>query len=221
MRSARLALLALVLSGPVVAGVPVDPVMPPPVERLPPKLQAARDALRAIVARKDMAALVAHVRPESKLDFGGTSGPAGFREKWDANQETRQALWRTLEGILALPGVPAEDGLAYCSPYVFCADLPGDFELYDALVVLGSDVAVRARPSRDAAVLRRVDHAIVNRTYVAGVENAPGWSAVTLADGTSGYVSTRWIRDVVDFRLSLRLEGDGDRWWLEYLLAGD
>ena len=47
------------------------------------------------------------------------------------------------------------------------------------------------------------------------------WTHVRLDDGTSGYISTRWVRSPIDYRLTLRVEGGSDTWWLGFLLAGD
>ena len=93
------------LSMTAVGGTPADPAMRPPVEQLPPPLLHAKEDLHALVARRDMDALLARVRPETKLDFGGGEAPYRFQSAWDSDQESRQRLWSTLEGILALPGV--------------------------------------------------------------------------------------------------------------------
>jgi hypothetical protein len=47
------------------------------------------------------------------------------------------------------------------------------------------------------------------------------WTHVRLDDGTSGYISTRWVRSPIDYRLTLRAEGGSGTWWLGFLIAGD
>jgi len=225
MRRIALAILACCLATNALAGTPADPVMRPPVEHLPPTLQRAKAELRSIIARRDMQALHARVRAETKLDFGGSEGPGGFKAVWDTDAESRQRLWSTLESILALPGVARgfdDDGSEYCTPYVFCTNLPGDVDPFEALVVLGAGVAIRDQPSLSGAVLTRVDHVVLSRAGDdAGGDQSPDWTRVRLADGTAGYISTRWVRSPIDFRLTLRMEDGSDTWWLGFLLAGD
>lgn len=198
--------------------------MRPPVERLSPTLLRAKAELRGIVARRDMEALLARVRPETKLDFGGGEGVDGFQAAWNGDAESRQRLWSTLESILALPGISRrfDHGDEYCAPYVFCTGLPGDVDPFEALVVLGSGVAIRDRPALSGTVLTRVDHAVLTRaSNDPGISPTPDWTRVRLADGTAGYIHSRWVRSPIDFRFVLRLDDGADAWWLGFLLAGD
>ncbi|QNN70497.1 hypothetical protein [Thermomonas carbonis] len=48
----------------------------------------------------------------------------------------------------------------------------------------------------------------------------PDWARVSLADGTAGYISRRWLRSPIDFRLVLRVDDGTERWWLGFLLVG-
>ncbi len=224
MRRIHLAILACCLTASASAGTPTDPVMRPPVEHLPPTLLRAKAELRGIIARRDMQALLARIRTETKLDFGGSEGPEGFKAVWNSDAESRQRLWSTLDGILALPGVARsfDHGSEYCAPYVFCMNLPGNVDPFEALVVLGSRVAIRDRPSLSGTVLRRVDHVVLTIAQDdPGSGTSPDWTRVRLADGTGGYISTRWVRSPIDFRLTLRIDDGSNTWWLGFLLAGD
>ena len=223
MRCIHLAILAC-LAGSATAGTPADPVMRPAPEHLPPPLVRAKAELRGIVAGRDMQALLKRVRAKTTLDFGGSVGPEGFKAVWNGDPESRQRLWSTLESILALPGVARnfERGSEYCAPYIFCAELPGDTDPYESLVVIGSGVAIRDRPSLSGAVLRRVDHVVLTRKGEdPRIEPIPDWTRVRLADGTGGYISTRWVRSPIDFRMTLRIDDGSDAWWLGFLIAGD
>jgi len=217
-------ILAYCLAGNAFAGTPADPVMRPPAEDLPPTLVRAKQVLRGIIARRDMDALLARVRAETKLDFGGSGGPEEFQAIWNIDSESRQRLWSTLQEILALPGIARrfEHGAEYCAPYVFCTNLPGGVNPFEALVVLGSGVAIRDRPSLSGVVLRRVDHVVLTHAgNDPGSEASPDWTRISLADGTVGYISTRWVRSPIDFRLTLRVDEGSDTWWLGFLIAGD
>ena len=90
------------------------------------------------------------------------------------------------------------------------------------MVVLGSGVAIRDRPSLSAEVIRRVDHVVLTRANDdPGIESNPDWTRVRLADGTMGYINTRWVRSPIDFRLALRVDDSSETWWLGFFLAGD
>ena len=97
MHRALFVLPACGLLAGVHAATRADPAMPPPREQLPPTLASARQELRAIVSRHDMAALLARVRPETRLDFGGSEGREGFLALWGDGPGSRQSLWRTLD----------------------------------------------------------------------------------------------------------------------------
>lgn len=218
------ALLACGVAAAATGGTPVEAAMRPPAEQLPPALLHAKRELSAIVARRDMDALLAHVRTETKLDFGGSEGPDGFQSLWNGNPGSRERLWSMLERILALPGVARrfDDAAEYCAPYVSCTGLPGDVDPFEALVVLGSGVAIRSQPSLAGRVIRRVDHVVLTRaSNDSGISPTPDWTRVGFADGTAGYISTRWVRSPIDFRLTLRVDDRADTWWLGFLLAGD
>jgi hypothetical protein len=73
------AIIACSLAADAIAGTPADPVMRPAAEHLPPALLRARAELRDIVAQRDMDALLARIRVETKLDFGGSEGPTSPR----------------------------------------------------------------------------------------------------------------------------------------------
>lgn len=224
MHRLHIAILACCLATSAIAGTPADPVMRPPAEDLPPTLLRAKAELRGIIARRDMQALLSRVRAETKLDFGGSEGPEGFQAVWNSDAESRRRLWSTLGEILALPGVAGrfDHGSEYCAPYVFCADLPGEVDPFEALVVLGSGMAIRDRPSLSGVVLRRVDHVVLARAEdQPGSDTSPDWTRVRLADGIAGYISTRWVRSPIDFRLNLRVDDGSDTWWLGFLIAGD
>lgn len=52
-----------------------------------------------------------------------------------------------------------------------------------------------------------------------GTGGPADWTPFKLADGS--YISTRWIRSAIDFRLTLGMDDGTDRWWLGFLIAGD
>lgn len=200
-----------------------DPVLAPPSQALPPSVQAMRDDLQRIVTARDVQALRAHVRDATTLSFGGDAGPQGFDALWLRDADATRELWRILEEVLALPGVARqEDGEAvYCAPYVYCLPYAGDPDVFEAQVVLGRDVAVRAKPDLAAPVVTRVSHAVLTRVDDA-VDGAgdSAWTRVRLASGQAGYIATRLLRSPIDYRISLVREG-ARGWAFQYFVAGD
>jgi len=215
------ALLPILLMAAGTAAASDDPVLAPPVETLPPALQAVRADLQRIVAARDLQALRAHVRDDTTLSFGGDAGPSGFDELWGRAPVASQSLWRELEAILALPGVAREEEGrdVYCSPYVFCLPYPDGIDVFDAQVVLGRDVALREAPNGRSRVLARVDHVVVKRID-DGTEPANDWMRVRLASGQEGFIAPYLSRSPVDYRFSIVDEGAG-RWRFRYFVAGD
>ncbi|MFT3669442.1 MAG: hypothetical protein QM795_12900 [Pseudoxanthomonas sp.] len=180
-----------------------------------------RDDLRRIVEARDLQALRAHVRANTTLSFGGDSGLQGFDAVWVRDAATTRELWLTLDTLLALPGIAQrEEGKdIYCAPYVFCLPSPADIDVFDALVVLGGDVAARAQPHLQAPVLSRVSHVVLTRIN----DPAPppqGWTHVRLASGQQGYIATHLLRSPVDYRISLVSEGPSG-WSVQYFVVGD
>ena len=195
-----------------------DPVLAPPTGTLPPAAKAMRDDLQRIVAARDLQALRAHVRDATTLSFGGDAGPQGFDAVWAHDADATRDLWRVLDALLALPGVsrPEEGGDQYCAPYVSCLPYPEDIDVFEALVVLGRDVAVRERPESHAPVVTRVSHVVVTRME----DPATDWTRVRLASGKEGYIATSLLRSPIDYRVSLVREGERG-WAFQYFVAGD
>ena len=221
MPAARSLLFALLMAaGTAAAGE--DPILAPPTEALPPAAQAIRDDLQRIVAARELHGLRAHVREDTTLNFGGDSGSQGFDAVWASDAAATRELWRVLDALLALPGVAQEeDGKTlYCAPYVFCLSYPAGIDVFDAQVVLGRDIAVRAQPDPQAPVVTRVGHVVLTAIDDATDASTPGWTHVRLASGQQGYVTDVMLRSPVDYRLSLDREGDG-RWGIQYFVAGD
>jgi|SRR5690606_12218213 len=218
---ARAAVALLVLAGAALAApVATNPVMPPPdAGTPPPAVERMLHALRGIVAARDVQALLAHVVDGTTWSFGGDHGHAGFRTMWREGDDLAR-FWAELEQVLALPGrwEMSAEGSSYCTPYVYCDALPPGLDPYDAMVVLGTGVALRARPDAAAPALARLDHAVLQRRQAA---DAPeGWVPVRTAAGLEGHVDARLVRSPVDYRLGIALDVDGG-WHLEYFVAGD
>ena len=88
--------------------------------------KAFLDQLVSDIANRDVDAVAAIAHPEIKLSFGGVhDGRDGFRQQLESNSEFGGVIyWQELERVLQLGGV-FEGPEVYCTPYVFCVDIPG------------------------------------------------------------------------------------------------
>lgn len=99
-----------------------------------------------------------------------------------------------------------------------CLPYAGDIDVFEAQVVLGRDVALRAKPDGQSPVLTRISHAVVTR--VDDGAEPTDWMRVRLASGQEGFVATHLMRSPIDYRFSIIDEGAG-RWKFRYFVAGD
>ena len=169
-----------------------------------------RDSLRAVVARRDTAALLALVAPDARLSFGDTpGGPGGFHDVWfegDPGEPVWDVLPRLLDG-----GSVEEDG-AVIVPAV--ATLwPERLDPFANVAIPGDDVVAFDAPGgTPLATLSRV-------TLPTSGPPADGWRPVTLPDGRAAVVPEPAVLSPVGYRATFWDDGDG--WHLRSFLAGD
>ena len=169
-----------------------------------------RDSLRAVVARRDTAALLALVAPDARLSFGDTpGGPGGFHDVWfegDPGEPVWDVLPRLLDG-----GSVEEDG-AVMVPAV--ATLwPERLDPFANVAIPGDDVVAFDAPGgTPLATLSRV-------TLPTSGPPADGWRPVTLPDGRAAVVPEPAVLSPVGYRATFWDDGDG--WHLRSFLTGD
>ena len=147
---------------------------------------AFRDSLRAVVARRDTAALLTVVAPGARLSFGDDAGgPEGVRAMWfEGTPPEGVPLWERLGGLLAAGSVD-ENG-AVTVPYVFGA-WPDSVDAFSHVAVVpagGAPVEARSAPSDSAEVVATL------RDLILPVEGRPsgGFQGVRHPDGRTVYV---------------------------------
>ena len=177
-----------------------------------PDFFSFRAHLQAAVARRDVAAVLAVVDPAIKNSFGGDDGIDGFRRLWRP-EAADSGLWAALGAVLALGGrFQGPDG--FVAPYVFTCEVP---DAFTTVVVIGTGVAVRASPSRGAAVADRVDYVVL--TVADRAWDTDGWVKVRLDGGREGFVSAAYARAPIDHRAYFQRKGG--RWRLVTFVSGD
>ena len=177
-----------------------------------PAFAAFRDTLRAVVARRDTAALLAVVAPDARLSYGDDpGGPDGLRAMWLAGETpTGAPVWATLRRLL--DGGSVDEEGAVTLPFV-AALWPQDLDPFEHVAVTGRDVPARAAP--DGNVVARVTEAALPVTGPA----SGGWRPVRLPDGREAVVADSLTASPVGYRAVFWDDGDG--WLLRSFLAGD
>jgi hypothetical protein len=173
-----------------------------------------REALQRTVARRDVNALLQELHPDIKNSFGDDDGIEGFKELWELDTPETQ-VWRELGSVLALGGT-FEGQDTFVAPYV-TSRWPNEFDPFNYVALVGSNVRVRSAPSSRAAVIDTLSFAILRRQGDSYPQRP--WTSVALPDGRTGYVSGDLVRSPVDYRAYFR-RADG-RWQMIVFIAGD
>ena len=178
-----------------------------------------RDSLRAVVARRDTAALVATVGEGARLSFGDAAGgPDGLRAMWFAGSPPGgEPLWAVL-GRLLDAGSVEEDG-AVTVPYVFGA-WPDSVDVFTHVAVVGDRVEARLAGSDTAGVAALVSHAILPVGSPASGPATGDYQAVRLPDGTEAFVPAASVMSPVGYRATF-FPDEAGAWKLQTLVAGD
>ena len=176
---------------------------------------AFRDTLRATVARRDTAALVATVADGARLSFGDAAGgPEGFRAMWfEGTPPDGEPVWVVLSRVLGAGSV-GEDG-AVTVPYVFGA-WPDSVDAFTHVAVVGADIEARVAASDTARVAALVSHAILATDGQA----VGGFVPVRLPGGAAAFVPEASAMSPVGYRATF-FPDDAGVWKLQMLLAGD
>lgn len=174
---------------------------------------AFRQRLAAAVRSRDVAAFVSLTSPDIRLDFGGGEGHEALIRRLTG--EEGDQLWRELEELLPLGCAAQGENLVI--PAIFAQDL-GGVDPFDALIVTGERVALRAAPSAGARPVRLLTWTLVET--VTGDDHDAPYRHVRLPGGeVTGYVSRTFLRSPLDYRvIARRIEGE---WTIEAFLAGD
>jgi hypothetical protein len=210
-----IALSALAASAPGQAGPAPRRLLPVDQAASRPDFFTFRAQLLTALARHDVAALLSVVHPNIKNGFGGDDGKANFEAKWRPAAADSE-VWATLAEVLALGGT-FESPATFVAPYV-SSRWPESVDAFDHVAVVGDRVRIRHRPSQDAADAGSSSFEIL-RLATEIQDAGESWTAVRLANGTTGYISSRYVRSAVDYRAYFKKEAG--RWQMLMLLAGD
>lgn len=169
-----------------------------------------RKSLMSAIKARDAQALARLAAPDIALDYGGGSGPAVLIKRLD-DPETK--LWQELDAILPL-GCAVQGGLA-AMPWVFW-NMPEDIDSYSAMLVLGEDTALLDKAGgKPIASAGWTIVGIDPMDFDTGART----TRITTHDGTKGWIETRKLRSLLDYRLIA--EPKDGQWQITAFIAGD
>ncbi|MGH7724946.1 MAG: SH3 domain-containing protein [Candidatus Eiseniibacteriota bacterium] len=180
-----------------------------------PEFFQFRARLQSAIAARDTSALLSMIDPHIKNSFGGDDGIENFRKMWKIT-DTASGLWPELGLVLAMGGRFSSE-TTFAAPYVYSA-WPDDVDAFEHVAIVGSDVRVRAAPKLDAERLSALSFAIV-RMARDGNDGSADFTAIRLADGRTGYVSSTYVRSPIDHRAIFNRGSSG--WRMTAFVAGD
>ncbi|WP_367348701.1 hypothetical protein [Sphingobium yanoikuyae] len=179
--------------------------LPASAETLPPKNECTGDKRFAaivghiadITRRRDGAGFMALVAPNVQIDFGGSEGKQAFAKVWHLDRGAKSAFWAELDTMLKLGCAVEKDWAAF--PYLF-ARAPETDDVFSQYLVTGTNIAMRSSPRAGSKKIATLNWDVVTAASQDSTD-ANGWRHVTRSDGTRGYVSDRFLRSSVDYRL--------------------
>lgn len=177
-----------------------------------PGARAFREKLAAAVEARDADAIAALASPDIRLGFAGEDGRKRFLAALEASDGKTMAA---LAELLPL-GCAGSEGGGLAIPWYFAQDY-GDVDSFSAMMVMGTDVPLRAAANADSAVKRSLSWDLV--TLDKGWFPDKPFQQVTTLGGAKGYVATNKLRSMLDYRLLANRKGD--TWQITALVAGD
>ena len=174
------------------------------------KLLNFRQRLALAIEARDAEGVGALAAPDVKLDFGGGAGRAELARQLD---DSDSPLWGKLDELMTL-GCAANGQAAVTIPWFFAQDMEVDPFL--GMIATGEDVPLRESPDAVAVPVAQLDWDAVELvdSYDAG---AP-YQRVEFGDAT-GYVETRFLRSIVDYRIIA--SSRNGKWRITSFVAGD
>ncbi len=178
-----------------------------------PDFVTFRNRLKAIVARRDTAALLKVVDSNVGVAFDGARGIEAFTQRHIRN--AKADFWQEFGDVLSHGG-SFRTPEAFDAPYTFSA-WPDSLDAFQCMAIVGAGINVRTAPRPDAPTAVVVDFAIVE--WQSTERPVEGWELVTLADGRQGYVATRYLRSPLGYRATFAFKAG--QWWVAAFVIGD
>lgn len=216
----RAGLLAVLAVQAVTSQAQVGRLLPVDEASRDPDLFQFRARLQEAVTRHDLTAVLEAIDPEIRNSFGGDGGIDEFQKQWNLPSD-QSDFWHQMGLALSLGGTFYDEN-TFAAPYLI-KNFPEDLDAFEHLVLIGSDVRVRAEPRLGSEVLAVLSFDILPFAREANErlseKQSEEWTAVLLRDGRVGYVASRYLRSAIDYRAIF--DRKNGRWWLTAFIGGD
>lgn len=206
----------------------VVPATASPVDRLQPRDEAAQDPsfvafrtrLQGIIENRDVKGLTGCLADDVLNNYGGGKGVGAFNSAWKLDDE-QSAVWPVLAGVLRLGGHFGGTKV-FTAPYVYAA-WPKDYGRLDFVAVTSADAVIRTAPDAGAAVVRKLDHDLLEVIQSASMpqhEAGPDdWVEVKDRKGNRGFILVGDVRSPLDFRVTF--EKRNGKWVIASFVSGE
>ena len=175
-----------------------------------PGARAFREKLARAVLTKDVEAIVALSDGHVKLGFGGVDGRENLRKR--LQDPAYLAEWKAVLGL----GCAIDPGGQLVLPWHFAQELGVD-DPYSAMLVTASEQPLLEQASPQGARLGTLSWDTVS--LVDGLKPDAAYQQVRTRNGKTGFVETRALRSLLDYRLLATSRGS--TWRVTAMVAGD
>lgn len=191
------------------------------------------DTLKAVIARKDAAALLKLLSPTVQITFEDVerkedshNNIKGFKEMY-APQYPSSQVWKNLHTVVSMGGVFGGNKNGFVFPYASQMEIKGTDHCNgcgECLTIIAPDANVRKSPDRLSAALGRLSYDIVKIIEEPKSQQPGGtsdnWTYIQTFDGKlTGWVRNDMTWDICDYRLLL--EKKKGKWLIAAFIAGD
>lgn len=211
---------ALIVFPATAAPAPVDRLQPQDEAIQDPSFVAFRTKLQSIIGNRDAKGLRGCLADDVLNNYGGGKGIEAFNSVWKPDDE-QSPVWPALAGVIKLGGYFGGTKV-FTAPYVYAA-WPRAYGRLDFVAVTSADAVIRAAPDPGSAVVRKLDHDLLEVIQSASMpqhEAGPDdWDEVKDLRGNRGFVLVRDVRSALDFRVTF--EKRNGKWMIASFMSGE
>jgi len=169
--------------------------------------------LTLVVSKKDKAGLLELISKSIKIDdaipAADVDNTVNFTKKWKLDIEPgKSEIWTILDNIIK-SGFKKISNEKFGAPYYCFFDYPADIDKQTAGFIIGNNVNIREKPTKDSIVVKQLSNEIVLEKPVSEkvFDTINGekfqWHRVVMYNGYSGYVFGKFYNPIDTNRIVL------------------
>ena len=120
------------------------------------------------------------------------------------NSTPEHDLWKSLEQLLRLGCAKGQGNNEIVMPWLFSQELDSNVDPTAAMLVMGEDVPILAKPSASAEKIGTVSWDVI---HLSAYDPAKPFQPVSMPMHQEGWMATDKLRSVLDYRLMAAREG--------------